>query len=82
MNHKHIDVSVDASVMMSADLTIIIIMVIPRARVIGLHLMNELDGIDTIMTILDLLLLRLALTSVLRHWLLDLPLDLIHPTLD
>ena len=83
MSRKHIDVSVDTNGMMSAILTIIIVvMVVPRARVICLHLTNELDGIDTIMTILDLLLLRLALTSVLCHLLLNLPLGLILPIPD
>ncbi len=78
MSRKHTDVSDDASEMMSADLTIIVIMVIRRARVIVLHLTNELDEIDTIMIILDLpLFLRLVLTSVLRHHLLNLTLGLI-----
>ena len=78
MSHKPTDVSDDASEMMSADLTIIVIMVIRRARVIVLRLTYELDEIDIIMTTLDLLLLlRLVLTSVLRHHLLNLTLGLI-----
>ncbi len=77
MSRKHTDVSDDASEMMSVDLTIIDIMVIRRVRVIVLRLTNELDEIDIIMITLDLLLLRLVLTSVLRHHLLNLTLDLI-----
>ena len=82
MSRKHIDVSVDMSGTMSVDLTVIIIMVIPRARVIGLRLTNELDEIDTIMIVLDLLLLHLALISVRHQQLLNLLLDLIFPIPD
>ncbi len=67
MGRKPIDVSVDVSGMMSADLIIVlIIMIVPQAQVIDLRLTNELDETDTLMTILDPLLLRLVLTSVLR----------------
>ena len=77
MGRKPIDVSLNASEMMSADLTVII-MVIPRGRVFGLHLTNELDGIDTLLFVLDLRLLRFALTPVLRHRRLNLLLGIIH----
>ena len=71
MSHRHIEVFVDALVMMSATL-IIIVMTALRAQVIGRRLMNELGEADTIQIILDLLLLRLMLTPVLRLRLLNL----------
>ena len=65
MSHKHIEVFVDALVMMSATL-IIIVMTVPLVRVIGLRLMNVLGEIDIPLITLDLLLLCLVLTTVLR----------------
>ena len=75
MSLQHIEVSVDALVMMSATL-IIIVMIAPRVRVIDHHLMNELAEVDTILITLDILLLCLRLTHVLR-----LRLRLLWPTL-
>ena len=71
MSHRHIEVFVDALVMMCASL-IVIVMIVPQARVIDHHLMNELGEADTIRIILDLLLLCLMLTPVLRLRLLNL----------
>ena len=74
MSRKHIAVFVDALVMMSATL-IIIVMIAPRVQVIDRHLMNELGEADTIRNTLDLLLLYLMLTPVLRLHLLNLVLS-------
>ena len=66
MSLQHIEVFVDALVMMSATL-IIIVTIDPRARVIDRHLMNELAEADTIQITLDILLLCLRLTHVLHR---------------
>ena len=78
MGRKHIEVFVDVHDMMFATLTIIIVMIALRAQVIGRRLMNELGEADTIQIILDLLLLRLMFTPVLRLRLLNLVLGKIH----
>ena len=65
MSRKHIEVFVDALVMMSVTL-IIIVMIDPQVRVIDHHLMNELAEADTMRITLDILLLCLLLTPVLR----------------
>ena len=77
MNLQHIEVFVDALVMMSVTL-IIIVTIDPRARVIDRHLMNELGEADTIQITLDRLLLCLLLTHVLRLRLRNLVLGPIH----
>ena len=71
MRPKPIEVSDDEREIVSATL-IIIVMIILQALVIDRHLMNELGEVDTIRIALDLLLLCLMLTPVLRLLLLNL----------
>ena len=74
MNHKHIEVFVDALVMMSVTL-IIIVMIAPQARVIDRHLMNELAETDAIRITFALPLICLMLTPVRLLGLLNLVLN-------
>ena len=77
MNHKHIEVFVDALVMMLVILTVID-MIAHRVRVIDRHLMNELAETDAIQITFDLPLLCLMLTPVRHLHLLNLVLSKIH----
>ncbi len=78
MGRKPIDVFVDAHEMMF-DILTTVIMIVLLVRVIGLRLMNVLGEIDTLLIIVDLLLvLRLHLLLVLRLRLLNLVLGPIH----
>ena len=74
MNHRHIEPFVDALVMMLVTL-IVIVMIVPQARVIDRHLMNELGETDAILITLDLPLLYLMLTPVRHLRLLNLVLN-------
>ncbi len=57
---------------------IVIVLIVPQARVIDHHLMNELNETDAILIILDLPLLCLMLPPVRRLRLLNLVLNKIH----
>ena len=77
MNHKHIEVFVDALEMMLGTL-VVIVMLAPRARVIDRHRMNELDETDAIRITFELPLLCLMLIPVRHLRLLNLVLNKIH----